>query len=151
MARPISPAMVSTLILGSRLPASLSGIVFVTTTCVMGDCEMFSIAGSENTGCEQHAYTAVAPFSKGVSEAAARGWDPISANFLMPAWVKSHWPKYAEGCERGGRPADPANWRVAKSVFVAKDAATAKAYAIFSQDELAELHEKYSPLKGMMA
>jgi alkanesulfonate monooxygenase SsuD/methylene tetrahydromethanopterin reductase-like flavin-dependent oxidoreductase (luciferase family) len=73
--------------------------------------------------------TAVAPFSKGVTEAAARGWDPISANFLMPAWVKSHWPKYVEGCERGGRVADPANWRVAKSVFVAHDAATAKAYA----------------------
>lgn len=73
--------------------------------------------------------TAVAPFSKGVTEAAARGWDPISANFLMPAWVKSHWPKYVEGCARGGRPADPANWRVAKSVFVADDAATAKAYA----------------------
>ena len=47
--------------------------------------------------------TAVAPFSKGVTEAAARGWDPISANFLMPAWVKSHWPKYVEGCERAGR------------------------------------------------
>jgi alkanesulfonate monooxygenase SsuD/methylene tetrahydromethanopterin reductase-like flavin-dependent oxidoreductase (luciferase family) len=73
--------------------------------------------------------TAVAPFSKGVTEAAARGWDPISANFLMPAWVKSHWPKYVEGCQRAGRPADPANWRVAKSVFVANDAATAKAYA----------------------
>jgi len=73
--------------------------------------------------------TAVAPFSKGVTEAAVRGWDPISANFLMPAWVKSHWPKYVEGCERGGRSADPANWRVAKSVFVADDAATAKAYA----------------------
>src|SRR3954449_4079091 len=73
--------------------------------------------------------TAVAPFSHGVTEAAARGWDPISANFLMPQWVKSHWPKYVEGCERGGRAADPANWRVAKSVFVAKDAATAKTYA----------------------
>src|SRR5215470_6005785 len=73
--------------------------------------------------------TAVAPFSKGVTEAAARGWDPISANFLMPAWVKSHWPRYVEGCERSRRVADPANWRVAKSVFVAKDAATAKAYA----------------------
>jgi alkanesulfonate monooxygenase SsuD/methylene tetrahydromethanopterin reductase-like flavin-dependent oxidoreductase (luciferase family) len=73
--------------------------------------------------------TAVAPFSKGVTEAAARGWDPISANFLMPAWVKSHWPKYVEGCERAGRAADSANWRVAKSVFVAKDAATARAYA----------------------
>ncbi len=73
--------------------------------------------------------TAVAPFSKGVTEAAARGWDPISANFLMPAWVKSHWPKYAEGCARAGRPADPADWRVAKSIFVADDAATARAYA----------------------
>jgi alkanesulfonate monooxygenase SsuD/methylene tetrahydromethanopterin reductase-like flavin-dependent oxidoreductase (luciferase family) len=73
--------------------------------------------------------TAVAPFSKGVTEAAARGWEPISANFLMPAWVKSHWPKYVEGCERGGRVADPANWRVARSVFVADDLATARAYA----------------------
>ena len=73
--------------------------------------------------------TAVAPFSQGVTEAAARGWEPISANFLMPQWVKSHWPKYVEGCARGGRPADSANWRVAKSIFVAEDAATAKAYA----------------------
>ncbi|MGE0034871.1 MAG: LLM class flavin-dependent oxidoreductase [Xanthobacteraceae bacterium] len=73
--------------------------------------------------------TAVAPFSKGVTEAAARGWEPISANFLMPEWVKSHWPKYVEGCERAGRPADPANWRVAKSIFVADDEKTAKAYA----------------------
>ena len=73
--------------------------------------------------------TAVAPFSKGVTEAAARGWEPISANFLMPEWVKSHWPKYVEGCQRVGRPADPANWRVAKSIFVADDENTAKAYA----------------------
>jgi alkanesulfonate monooxygenase SsuD/methylene tetrahydromethanopterin reductase-like flavin-dependent oxidoreductase (luciferase family) len=73
--------------------------------------------------------TAFAPFSKGVTEAAARGWDPISANFLMPAWVKSHWPKYVEGCERVGRPASPANWRVAKSIFVADDDKTAREYA----------------------
>lgn len=72
--------------------------------------------------------TAVAPFSKGVTEAAARGWDPISANFLMPQWVRSHWPKYVEGCERAGRPADPANWRVAKSIFVADDLDTARRY-----------------------
>ena len=74
--------------------------------------------------------TAVAPHSKGVTEAAARGWDPISANFLLPVWVKSHWPKYAEGCARGHRRADPANWRVAKSVFVADDDKTARAYAL---------------------
>ena len=73
--------------------------------------------------------TAVAPHSKGVTEAAARGWEPISANFLMPVWVRSHWPRYAEGCARAGRPADPANWRVAKSIFVAEDDATARRYA----------------------
>lgn len=73
--------------------------------------------------------TAVAPFSKGVTEAAQRGWDPISANFLLPCWVKTHWPRYVEGCEKGGRTADPANWRVAKSLFVADDLATAKRYA----------------------
>lgn len=74
--------------------------------------------------------TVVAPFSKGVTEAAARGWEPISANFLMPQWVKSHWPGYVAGCQRAGRPADPANWRVAKSIFVADDAATAREYAM---------------------
>jgi alkanesulfonate monooxygenase SsuD/methylene tetrahydromethanopterin reductase-like flavin-dependent oxidoreductase (luciferase family) len=73
--------------------------------------------------------TAVAPFSKGVVEAAARGWEPISANFLLPQWVRSHWPKYVEGCERAGRPAKPENWRVAKSIFVADDHETAKRYA----------------------
>lgn len=73
--------------------------------------------------------TAVAPFSAGITEAAARGWDPISANFLLPQWVRSHWGKYVEGCERVGRTPDTANWRVAKTVFVADDDATAKRYA----------------------
>lgn len=74
--------------------------------------------------------TVVAPYSKGVTEAASRGWLPISANFLLPKWVATHWPKYVEGCERVGRIADPADWRVAKSVFVADDLATARDYAL---------------------
>ncbi|MFP6728051.1 MAG: LLM class flavin-dependent oxidoreductase [Alphaproteobacteria bacterium] len=73
--------------------------------------------------------TAVAPFSQGVAAAAERGWNPISANFLQPQWVKTHWPKYVEGCNQGGRVADPANWRIAKSIFVADDTATAERYA----------------------
>lgn len=73
--------------------------------------------------------TAVAPFSKGVAAAAARGWDPISANFLQPKWVATHWPKYVEGCEQGGRKADPKNWRVAKSIFVADDDSVAEHYS----------------------
>lgn len=76
--------------------------------------------------------TAVAPFSKGVTAAAARGWDPISANFLLPKWVATHKNSYLDGCEQGGRPGDLANWRVAKSIFVADDLQTAKDY-VFSE------------------
>ena len=47
--------------------------------------------------------------------------------------MKSHWPKYAEGCAAAGRKADPANWRVAKTVFVADDAKQAKAYGFGAQ------------------
>ena len=73
--------------------------------------------------------TAVAPFSKGVTAAAARGWEPISANFLMPKWVATHKASYDEGCKLGGRVTDFNNWRVAKSIFVATDEAIARNYA----------------------
>ena len=72
--------------------------------------------------------TAVAPHSRGVTEAAKRGWTPVSANFLLPEWVASHWPRYAEGCEASGRAARPADWRIAKSIFVADDEQMAKRY-----------------------
>ena len=72
--------------------------------------------------------TVVAPFSKGIVSAAERGWEPISANFLQPNWVASHWPMYKKGCEQGCFDAEPSNWRVAKSIFVADDEKTAQAY-----------------------
>lgn len=73
--------------------------------------------------------TAVAPFSKGVTAMAERGWQPISANFLLPKWVATHWPNYVKGCEAGGFTPDFADWRVAKNICVAKDMETARAYA----------------------
>jgi alkanesulfonate monooxygenase SsuD/methylene tetrahydromethanopterin reductase-like flavin-dependent oxidoreductase (luciferase family) len=72
--------------------------------------------------------TAVAPFSQGVTEMAKRGWQPISANFLLPEWVKTHWPKYVEGRTAVGAQAAPAEWRVAKSIFVADDDKVAQRY-----------------------
>ena len=65
--------------------------------------------------------TAVAPFSKGVTAAAARGWTPISANFLLPQWVSTHWDSYVQGCAQAQRPPQVSEWRVAKSIFVTKD------------------------------
>jgi len=73
--------------------------------------------------------TVVVPHSKGVAAAAARGWQPITANFLQPVWAATHWPMYVKGCEEGGLRADPADWRVCKSLFVADDDATAQRYA----------------------
>ena len=74
--------------------------------------------------------TAVAPHSKGITEAAKRGWKPISANFLLPEWVASHWPRYVEGRTVMGASAKPEEWTVAKSIFVADDEATAKRYGL---------------------
>lgn len=77
--------------------------------------------------------TAVAPFSQGVTEMAKRGWQPISANFLLPQWVKSHWPKYVEGREAVGAKACSSEWRVAKSIFVADDEKVAQRYGKSSE------------------
>jgi alkanesulfonate monooxygenase SsuD/methylene tetrahydromethanopterin reductase-like flavin-dependent oxidoreductase (luciferase family) len=70
--------------------------------------------------------TAILPDSNGIAAAAARGWTPISANFVQPWVVKTHWPKYMEGCARAGREARGEDWRVAKSIFVADDDATVR-------------------------
>ena len=73
--------------------------------------------------------TVVVPHSKGLAAAAARGWKPISANFLQPKWVATHWPMYERGCVSGGHIARRSDWRVCKSVFVAEDDVTARRYA----------------------
>jgi alkanesulfonate monooxygenase SsuD/methylene tetrahydromethanopterin reductase-like flavin-dependent oxidoreductase (luciferase family) len=70
--------------------------------------------------------TAILPGSNGIAAAAARGWTPISANFVHPWVVETHWPKYLEGCARAGREARGEDWRVAKSIFVADDEATVR-------------------------
>lgn len=74
--------------------------------------------------------TAVEPSSRSVAEAASRGWGVISANFLLPQWVRTHWETYAEVSEQRGLVADPASWRVAKTVFVADDEQTAREYGL---------------------
>ena len=73
--------------------------------------------------------TVVVPHSKGLMAAAQRGWRPISANFLQPKWVATHWPMYERGCAAGGHAALRDDWRVCKSIFVADDDATARRYA----------------------
>ena len=72
--------------------------------------------------------TASDPNSKGFIALGRRGWWPISSNFLHPGHLPSQWSNYARGCAEGGHKVDRANWRVARSIFVADDDKTARGY-----------------------
>ena len=78
--------------------------------------------------------TVVQPHSKGIAALGARGWWPISANFLHPNWLAGHWRDYAAGAASAGLTADPADWRIARSIFVCEDEKKAEAYAKTSPD-----------------
>ena len=72
--------------------------------------------------------TVVAPHSKGVIAMGKRDFHPMSANFLMDHWLASHWDNYCEGKTSVNEVANPADWRVARTIFVSDDSATANRY-----------------------
>jgi alkanesulfonate monooxygenase SsuD/methylene tetrahydromethanopterin reductase-like flavin-dependent oxidoreductase (luciferase family) len=72
--------------------------------------------------------TVVAPFSPGVVLMGKRDFHPLSANFLLAKHLKSHWANYAKGRAEAGAKADVADWRVARTIFVADDDKTALRY-----------------------
>ena len=72
--------------------------------------------------------TVVAPFSKGVIKMGARNFHPLSANFLLRKWLATHWPNYVEGKQSVGETADPADWRIARTIFVSDDDNVAMSY-----------------------
>ena len=74
--------------------------------------------------------TVVAPGSKGVIAMGERDFHPLSANFLLSKYLASHWSNYVEGKQRVGQVADPADWRIARTIFVADDEKTARRYAL---------------------
>lgn len=74
--------------------------------------------------------TVVAPFSRGVVQMGQRDFHPLSANFLLSRWLKSHWENYSEGKAAVGQKADPGDWRVARTIFVADDDRTAERYGV---------------------
>ena len=72
--------------------------------------------------------TVVAPFSPGVVLMGKRDFHPLSANFLLPDHLASHWANYSKGKAEAGHKADVADWRVARNIFVADDDKIAKRY-----------------------
>jgi alkanesulfonate monooxygenase SsuD/methylene tetrahydromethanopterin reductase-like flavin-dependent oxidoreductase (luciferase family) len=72
--------------------------------------------------------TVVAPHSKGVIAMGERDFHPLSANFLLSKWLPSHWDNYSEGKRKAGQVADRADWRIARTIFVADDDKVARRY-----------------------
>jgi alkanesulfonate monooxygenase SsuD/methylene tetrahydromethanopterin reductase-like flavin-dependent oxidoreductase (luciferase family) len=72
--------------------------------------------------------TVVAPGSKGVIAMGERDFHPLSANFLLAQWLPSHWANYSAGKRNVGQKADPADWRIARTIFVADDEKVALRY-----------------------
>ena len=73
--------------------------------------------------------TVVAPGSKGVMAMGERDFHPLSANFLLAQHLSSHWQNYAAGKRKAGRAPNPADWRIARTIFVADDDQVALRYA----------------------
>ncbi len=78
--------------------------------------------------------SAMSPFSASVRTAGKHGWSPISAPFIPTYSVKSHWDMYLEGCAAAGRDGDGADWRVARSIFVAPTDSEARDYVYEDPD-----------------
>lgn len=76
--------------------------------------------------------TVVAPFSKGVIQMGMKDFHPLSANFLLPHWLPSHWQNYAEGKAKVGIKASIEDWRVARTIFVADDDKVAADYGRYN-------------------
>ena len=93
--------------------------------------------------------TVVAPFSKGVIAMGKRDFHPLSANFLLPKWAKTHWANYAEGKTSVGLKPDPAQWRIARTVFVADDDRVALAYG--GDDEKSPYRFYYNQIRTKFA
>ena len=67
--------------------------------------------------------------SRGPDLAGRRGWAGISAGYIPLESVATHINAYIQGREASGFSPDAAAWRVARSIFVADDEATALSYA----------------------
>lgn len=74
------------------------------------------------------AISAMSPNSDSLTFAGQRGYIPVTANFIASWAAATHWPTYSAAAKAAGRTPDPANWRVARSVYVADSDAEAEAF-----------------------
>ena len=75
------------------------------------------------------AITSIRPDARGPHAAGARGWTGISATYIGAYVLRAQIQSYLQGRRSAGLSVDASGWRVARSIFVADDDATARQYA----------------------
>src|SRR4029434_738256 len=75
------------------------------------------------------AITSIRPDARGPHAAGTRGCSGLSATYVGASVLGAQLRSYLDGRRSAGLSADPSGWRVARSVFVADDEATARRYA----------------------
>jgi alkanesulfonate monooxygenase SsuD/methylene tetrahydromethanopterin reductase-like flavin-dependent oxidoreductase (luciferase family) len=75
------------------------------------------------------AITSIRPNAAGPRAAGARGWTGISATYTGAYVTRAQIESYLEGRRSANLSLDASGWRVARSVFVADEEATARRYA----------------------
>src|SRR5947199_60587 len=74
------------------------------------------------------ALSILTPNSSSARTAGELGWIPISGQFFHRRYLRGHWERYIEGCEKVGRRPDPDVWRVSRTMLVAETDAEAEDY-----------------------
>jgi alkanesulfonate monooxygenase SsuD/methylene tetrahydromethanopterin reductase-like flavin-dependent oxidoreductase (luciferase family) len=74
------------------------------------------------------AITSIRPDGRGPHAAGARGWTGISATYVGAYVIRAQIESYLEGRRSAGLSLEASGWRVARSVFVADEEATARRY-----------------------
>jgi alkanesulfonate monooxygenase SsuD/methylene tetrahydromethanopterin reductase-like flavin-dependent oxidoreductase (luciferase family) len=62
--------------------------------------------------------------------AGERGWIPMSINLVVPRVLVTHWQTIEAGSAAAGRPAQRADWRIARNMHVADTDARARSEAM---------------------
>ena len=93
--------------------------------------------------------TVVAPYSAGVVHMGRRDFHPLSANFLLSCHLRSHWENYSRGKAEAGVEPNVADWRVARTIFVADDENVAARYGRADSNSPYRFywHQMYSKMK----
>jgi alkanesulfonate monooxygenase SsuD/methylene tetrahydromethanopterin reductase-like flavin-dependent oxidoreductase (luciferase family) len=75
------------------------------------------------------AVPSISPKSAGIDKAAARGFSLFSHHMISQQVLQQQWAGYRAAAASAGRVASPADWRVARNVFVAETTAEARRLA----------------------